>query len=99
MTKPNRKEMEQLSVGKYKHTNIPTWAPPRDGSLPGSFVGKTRTQYNTTEGLVVATIQWEDSYRVSSDHRSVKQPGGRRLVWRESSGQEAPSAEDDIGQR
>ena len=44
--------MEQLSVGKWKHTNIPTFAPPSDGGLPGSFIGKTRTQYNTRELMV-----------------------------------------------
>ena len=47
-TKPNRKGMEQLSVGKWKHTNISTFAPPNDGGLPGSFIGKTRTQLRLT---------------------------------------------------
>ena len=37
--------------------------------------------------------------RTSSGQWSVKQPGGRRLVWMESSAQQAPSAEEDIGQR
>ena len=53
MTEPNRRGMEQLSVGMWKHTNIPTYAPPRDRGLPGSFSGKTRIQYNTTKGLIV----------------------------------------------
>ena len=52
MEKTNRKGMEQLSVGKWKHTNIPTNAPPSDGGLPGSFIGKARTQY-ITRGLMV----------------------------------------------
>ena len=44
--------MEQLSVGKWKHANIPTYVSPSDGGLPGSFIGKTRTQCNT-RGLMV----------------------------------------------
>ena len=47
MTKPNGKGMEQLSVGKWKHT-IPTLAPPSDGGLPGSFIGKTKAQFRLT---------------------------------------------------
>ena len=66
--KPNRKEMEQLlSVGKWKHTNIPTFAPPGDGGLPGSFIGKARTQYNTIELMV--TIYNRDGG--SADYRWV----------------------------
>ena len=36
MTKPNRKRMEQLWIGKEKHTNMSTYAPPSDGGLLGS---------------------------------------------------------------
>ena len=53
MPKDDKTEpIEKLSVGKWKHTNIPSYAPPSDGGLPGSFIGKTRTQYNT-RGLMV----------------------------------------------
>ena len=51
MTNLNCKGEEQLSIGKLKHTNMPTQAPPSDGGPPGSFIGKTRTQYDTTGGL------------------------------------------------
>ena len=51
MMKLNRKEMEQLSVGMWKHTNIPTYAPPSDRGLPGSFSGKTRR--HRTKGFMV----------------------------------------------
>ena len=44
--------MEQLSVCKWKRTNIPSYAPPSDGGMPGSFTGKTRTQYNTRRLMV-----------------------------------------------
>ena len=57
MAKPSRKVIELLSVGKYKHSNIPTYVPHSDGGLQGSFIDKTRTQYNTTEGLMATTIE------------------------------------------
>ena len=60
-TKPNRKGMEQLPVGKWKHTNISTYAPPSDGGLPRSFIGKARTQYNRTRGLMVTIYNRDGS--------------------------------------
>ena len=59
---------------------MPTQAPPSDDGPPGSFIGKTITQYDTTGGLMVTMIQREDSKRTSSGQWSVKQPEGRRLV-------------------
>ena len=54
MTKPNRKGKEQLPVvSGSTQICLATYAPPKDGGLPGSFIGKTRTQYNRTRGLLV----------------------------------------------
>ena len=44
-------------------------------------------------------IQREDSKEDLDGQWSVKQPEGRRLVWREPSGRETPDAEEDVGPR
>ena len=97
MTKPNRKGMEQLSVGKWKHTGILTYAPPSDRGLPDSFDGKTRTQYNTTKGLMVticnrdgssAADRWVDKCRPTgygTVHNYIALPAHTLPSWIKSS--------------
>ena len=60
MPKDDKTEpMKQMSVGKWKRTNIPSYAPLSGGGLPDSFIGKTRTPYNMI-GLMV-TIYSRDA--------------------------------------